>query len=73
MDALDRIKILCIERGTTVSKLERTLGYSNGSINNKNKNGISLSNKRLVEVADYFRTTLHGNTANALIVQFLAL
>ena len=55
---MDRIKILCIEQGTTISKLERALGYSNGSINNKSKNGISLSNKRLVEVADYLGTTV---------------
>ncbi|MBC1306814.1 helix-turn-helix domain-containing protein [Listeria booriae] len=56
MTTLDRIKILCKERGITLSKLEQELGYGQNSLyawKKKNPTGANLA-----KVADYFNVSV---------------
>lgn len=50
MDYLEKIKNLCISRGTSIKQLEKDLGFSNGSIA---KNGIPNS-MRLYKISKFF-------------------
>lgn len=49
MDFYDTLKKVCIEHGTSISKLEKDLGFSNGSLSK----GIPRSD-RLFKIAEYF-------------------
>jgi len=52
MGIYERIKSLCDERGTTIKALERTLGFSNGSIKKWQTSRPYAS--RLQAVAEFF-------------------
>ena len=52
MTLLDRIRILCAQKGISIAKLERTLGFGNGSIGRWDKSSPSID--KLQTVADYF-------------------
>ena len=54
MDAIDIIKQLCKDKGTTVTQLESDLGYSNGSIG-KTKN---MSADRIYQISQYFGVSM---------------
>lgn len=56
MNIYDRIKQLCEERHISVAELERTLGFSNGSLYKWTK--TSPSAEKLKTVADYFNVTV---------------
>ena len=49
------IKLLCNENNTSIPKLEKILGFGNGSIYNWDKN--SPSSKNIIKVAVYFRVS----------------
>jgi transcriptional regulator with XRE-family HTH domain len=49
---LTRIQELCREKGTSVSKLEKELGFSNGSMYKWDTNSPSVD--RVQKVADHF-------------------
>lgn len=51
MATVERIKMLCKERHTSVAKMERELGFGNGYISNLRRD--TLPYERLVAVADY--------------------
>lgn len=51
MDAVDRIRELCLSRGISISRLERECGFSNGYIRGM-KDG-KMSAERLKKTADY--------------------
>lgn len=50
MQTLDIIQRLCKENGTSIARLERDLGFSNGSL----KKAKSIKDERLKEIAAYF-------------------
>ena len=52
MSIVKNIQLLCKERSTSVPKLEKELGFSNGSMYNWDKNSPSID--KLQKVADYF-------------------
>ena len=54
MQTLDIIQKLCKENGVTIAKLERDLGFSNGSL----KKSKSIKNDRLREIAQYFHVSM---------------
>ena len=47
----DNVKRLCVEKGTSVNKLEKELGFSNGSITKWNESEPGI--KKVKKVADY--------------------
>ena len=49
----DNIKAVCKDRGISISRIEKDLGYGNGSI----MKGEGMSGKRLAEVAHYLGIT----------------
>ena len=51
MTTLERIKKLCYENGITIAKLERELGFSNGSI----AKAKALKAERISAIAAYFK------------------
>ena len=51
MDAVERIKELCKERGIAISRLERALGFANGYIGGLRKG--TLPADRMQKVAEY--------------------
>lgn len=53
---LQRIKALCTEKGITIYRLERDLGFGNGTAR-KWKNSVPGSDK-LKRIADYFGVTV---------------
>ncbi len=55
MDVVDRIKMLCKKNGTTISKLEKELGFGNGSI----AKARDMTAKRLNEVAKHFGVSIN--------------
>lgn len=55
MCSVDRVKVLCRERGVAVSKLEKDLGFGNGYIAQLRK-GVFPAD-RLKKIADYFGVT----------------
>lgn len=54
MKDVERVKMLCKERGISVAKLERTLGFANGYIGQLKK---GFPADRLQKIADYFEVT----------------
>lgn len=52
MTLLTRIKVLCAEHNTTLSSLEKALGFGNGTISKWDN--ATPSGDRLSKVADYF-------------------
>jgi transcriptional regulator with XRE-family HTH domain len=55
MSIVVNIKLLCKKADTSIPKLEKKLGFSNGSIYNWDKN--SPLTERLQKVAEYFNVT----------------
>ena len=53
---VNSIKNLCKEHNITVTKLEETLGMSQGLIGRWNKSDPSLS--KIIDIADYFKISL---------------
>lgn len=56
MSLLTRIKVLCAENNTTLSSLEKTLEFGNGTISKWDK--ATPSGDRLAKVADYFNVSV---------------
>lgn len=52
---VNRIRLLCKERGTTFSALEKTLGFANGSIA---KTDEKTQSGRLLAIANYFDVSM---------------
>lgn len=50
MGTLDIIKSLCTKNGTSIKKLERELGFSNGSL----AKSATIKAERIQKIADYF-------------------
>ncbi|MHB8061331.1 MAG: helix-turn-helix domain-containing protein [Ruminiclostridium sp.] len=55
MEISERIKCLCKNQGLTLSKLERNLGFGNGTVRNWDKNSPSID--KVQKVADYFNVS----------------
>ena len=55
MTTVERIKTICKERNTPISKLEKDLGFANGYISQLKRG--SLPDNRLNAVADYFQVS----------------
>lgn len=56
MTLLTRIKMLCVQNNTTISKLEKTLEFGNGTISRWDV--ATPSGDRLAKVADHFRVSV---------------
>ncbi|MEK4513638.1 helix-turn-helix transcriptional regulator [Paenibacillus sp. FSL K6-2524] len=56
MEIVDNIKVLCIKNSTTIPKLEKTLGFGNGTIYNWSKSSPSL--EKLQKVANFFKVEI---------------
>ena len=56
MNVVDRIRLLCDERGIAISRLEKDLGFSNGYIRSLRRGIMPI--ERMEKVADYFGTTV---------------
>lgn len=56
MNAVDKVKALCKERGIPIAKLERDCGFSNGYIGQLRKG--TFPNDRLKIIADYLGISL---------------
>ncbi|OMF98210.1 helix-turn-helix transcriptional regulator [Paenibacillus sp. FSL R7-0337] len=56
MEIVDNIKNLCSKNGMTIPKLEKELGFGNGTIYNWIKSSPSL--EKLQKVASYFKVTI---------------
>lgn len=52
---LERIRRLCKEKGISIVKLEKDLGFANGSIA---KSDEKIQSIRLWQIADYFNVTM---------------
>ena len=52
MNSVDRVKALCKERGVSIAKLERELGFGNGYIAQLKKGVFPVD--RLYKIANYF-------------------
>ena len=52
MNSVDRVKALCRERGVSIARLERELGFGNGYIAQLKK-GV-FPDDRLYKIANYF-------------------
>lgn len=57
MTRAEKIRDLCQKAGISVTKLEQTLGYGNGSLTKRNGNGIKY--ERLQEIADFFNVDIN--------------
>lgn len=53
---IERLEALCRLNGTNFSKLEKTLGFANGSIKKSDVNVIRAD--RVKKLADYFRVSM---------------
>lgn len=53
MDIYEKIEELCREKGTTITAMERAVGFSRGSVG-KLKKGVKTSPERLQKIAEYF-------------------
>ena len=56
MDIIERIRELCKKNGTSVTKLEKALGYGNGSITKASTK--SLKCDRAIAIAKYFNISV---------------
>ena len=50
MTTIDRIRMLCAKKDTSLKALEKALGFSNGSL----AKAATIKNDRLQKIADYF-------------------
>ena len=55
METSDIIRSLCKQKHISVTELEATLGFGNGSLTKK---GVFLRSDRLLAVADYFSVSM---------------
>jgi len=55
MNLVEKVKKLCEERGISVPKLEKELGFGNGAIYNWNKSSPSID--KVTKVAQFFGVT----------------
>lgn len=60
---LDNIQKLCKERGISVAKLERELGFGNATIRGWGSSSPNVDN--LKKVADFFGVTVDSLISNA--------
>lgn len=58
----DRVKQLCSNEGITITELERTLKFGNGTIHNWNKSEPSVA--KAMAVAQYFGVGLDALVSN---------
>lgn len=63
----EKIKILCKEKGVTVTDLERDLGLGRGSLSKIDKH--KPSNEKIKAIADYFGITQDELTGGQTIAQ----
>ncbi len=63
---VNSIKILCQEHSITITKLEETLGMSQGLISRWNKSDPSLS--KIIDIANYFKVSLDEVTGYKNII-----
>lgn len=56
MNLQERIRALCKEKGVSVSRLEKDLGFANAYISQMNPE--TVQHARLVKIADYFGVTV---------------
>jgi len=56
MICTDRIKNLCKEKEITIARLEKELGFANGTIASTKSN--NMRSDRLMAIADYFDVTM---------------
>lgn len=56
MNSVERVKVICKERGIAISRLEKDLGFSNGYIGQLKK-GIFPAD-RLKQISDYLNVTI---------------
>ena len=56
MICTDRIKNLCKEKGITIARLEKELGFANGTIASTKSN--NMRSDRLKAIADYFHVSM---------------
>ena len=54
MEIIDRINDLCRQNGTTIAKLEKELGYSNGSL----AKAKDIPSSRIYEIAKRFNVSM---------------
>lgn len=64
MGIVENIKVLCIENGTSIPKLEKALGFGNGAIYTWKKGSPSID--KLKCVADYFNVSLSRITGDEM-------
>lgn len=62
---VEKIKDLCRQNGTSLFKLEKELGFGNGTIGKWGKNGRLPTYNRMKMVADYFGITVEDLTGEA--------
>lgn len=53
MNTVEKIKLLCKDKGIAISRMERDLGFGNGYISQLRKG--SLPADRLIKVSEYFK------------------
>lgn len=58
-DLVERIRALCKERGTSITKVEEKLGYANGTIGKWKKARKPAPLEKVMQVADELDTTAH--------------
>lgn len=57
MEIVERVRLLCKEKGIAISKMEKDLGYGNGYFNPKKLRAIPSS--RLKEIASYLDVSVN--------------
>ncbi len=62
MGIVENIKVLCIENGMSIPKLEKALGFGNGAIYTWKK--VSPSIDKIRCVADYFNVSINKITGD---------
>ena len=67
---VDRLEALCIQRKTNFSKLEKNLGFANGSL--KKSDPAKIGADRVKKLADYFGVSMEyimtGETPAAIVL-----
>ncbi len=56
MGIVDHIKAICMQHGTTIPRLERVLGFGNGTIYNWARSSPSID--KVQKVADHFSVSV---------------
>ena len=57
MEIVERVRLLCKEKGIAVSRMEKDLGYGNGYFNPKKLKAIPSG--RLQEIAEYLNVSVN--------------